>query len=673
MNHLQGRRREWGALVALVLVATAFRAWAAVAVPVPWITPDETVYGLLGRSLYLHGSLTILGGPTPFYSLLTPLLTGFPLSAFGLGTGHDVLQGLQAFVMSLAAVPVYLWGRTLVSKRSALVAAALTVATPALVYSGLMMSEVVFYPLLVVAAWAGAEAIARPTRRSQLLLVLAVLAASATRIQAIVLLPALATAAVADGALARSWSNLRRLRFAAGILGVLVLAWIAWRLGSGTGTLGGYEVIASTSYSLGDAARFVVYHGSSLLILCGLFPAAAVALLLVGAARRGERDPRARAYLAVASSLSVWLVVEVGVFASRYSDRIVERNLIGLAPVLFLGLVLWLERGAPGTGAERSAVALAAAALLLVLPVKRYVTVYGMHDAMTLIPLYKLVRATSPGTLVAVYSAVAGASAVAVALLPRRAFRAVPAVLLVALVAASVVSSRFVVDQARAQQRTFLGSDPRWIDEAAGGSVAYLYDGDPSWDGVWETLFFNEKVDRVYDLGEKQVPGPLPQTRVEVQPDGTVFVPPSGRQPTSYALVSNWFALVGDRVAQVTQLGLAQGGLNLWRLDTPLRVSTHTVGLQVNGDVYANTVAQLVAYDCTGGTFRLTLLVKQPETIDLRLNGKLVRRLDFPSPKPDEVWRGGLDVAGHAHDVCTLEVAPTGLLGTTVFEFDRDA
>src|SRR6185503_13875323 len=136
------RRSEWAALCALVLISTAFRAWAAVEVPVPWIAPDEMVYGLLGRSLWLHGSLSILGGPTPYYSLLTPLLAGFPLAAFGLGTGYDLLQGLQAFVMSLAAVPVYLWARTLVPRRSALTAAALTLATPVLAYSGLVMTEV---------------------------------------------------------------------------------------------------------------------------------------------------------------------------------------------------------------------------------------------------------------------------------------------------------------------------------------------------------------------------------------------------------------------------------------------------------------------------------------------------------------------------------------------------
>jgi hypothetical protein len=661
-------RRQWGALAALVLISTAFRAWAAVSVPVPWIAPDEMVYGLLGRSLYLHGSLEILGGPTPFYSLLVPALVGFPLSAFGLATGLDVTQGLQAFVMSLAAVPVYLWGRSLVSRRWALVAAALTVAAPGLTYAGLLMSEVLFYPLLVLAAWAGAQAIARPTRWSQALLVVAVLAVCATRVQGIVLLPVLLTAVIVDGWLGRSWANLRRLLPAAGVLGGLAVAWIAWRLGSGSGTLGGYEVITSTSYSIGAAAKFVLYHLASVLIICGLFPAAAVALLFVRAARRGEPDPQVRAYLAVASSLTVWLVLEVGIFASYYSDRIVERNLIGLGPVLFIGLVLWIDRGAPGSWVERSIVAAAAAVVLLVLPVRRLVNVFGTHDAMTMIPLYKLLRATSPGTMLAVYLVVGAAAALAFAVLPRRMVRIVPGVLLVALVGASVVAGQFAVDQSRLQQRTFLGNHPNWVDRKADGSVAYLYDGEPSWNGVWHTLFWNEKIDRVYDLGHAEVPGPLPQAHTEVRPDGTVFVPPSARQPGDYAVVSTWSTLAGEKEKGVKQQGLTQAGLRLWRVQRPLRFRDQISGLQVNGDIYATITGRLASYDCNKGTFRLTLIPKQQETVEIRVNGRLARRLEFREAAPS--WHGDFPVDGRGGE-CTLEVTPTGLVGTTVFQYDR--
>jgi hypothetical protein len=658
------RRSEWAALGALVLLSTAFRAWAAVEVPVPWIAPDEMVYGLLGRSLWLHGSLSILGGPTPYYSLLTPLLAGFPLAAFGLRTGYDLLQGLQAFVMSLAAVPVYLWARTLVPRRSALTAAALTLATPVLAYSGLVMTEVLFYPLLVTAAWAGAAAIARPTRHNQLVLLVAFVAVCATRIQAIVLVPALVTAALLDAWLARSWGRLRRQVPAAVGICVLLAGWAVWRLATGGGALGGYDVVASTSYSVGAATRFVLYHGASLLILCGLFPLAAVGVKLVEALRRGEQNESVRAYLAVAASLSVWVVVEVGVFASRYSDRIVERNLIGLAPVLFIGLVLWLARGPEGGWVVRGAVAAAALAVLLLLPVRTYVNVYGMHDALTLIPMFKLSTLTSLSTMAWVYRAVAVAAAVVFAFVPRRGLQWVPFALIVALVAASVVSSRFVVDEAQAQQRAFLANDPSWADHAGGTRIAYLYDGEPSWPGVWETVFFNTKIDRVYNLNVATVPGPLPQDEVTVRPDGMVVGPPPDQAPARYAVVSNWIRLHGDRRGEVIQQGLNQTGLVLWKLEQPLRLYSWISGLEPNGDISGE--ARLVAYNCKSGTFSVTLLIKQAEAVDISIDGKPVRHLEFPGPT---TWHGDLPVPERAGGTCTLSVKPTGLAGATVFEF----
>ncbi len=589
-----------------------------------------------------------------------------------LGTGYDLLQGLQALVMSLAAVPVYLWGRSLVSRRSALVAAALTVAAPGLTYAGFVMTEVLFYPLLVLAAWACAEAIARPSRRTHALLVVAVAAASATRLQAIVLLPVFATAALMDAAVVRSWRGLRRLIPAAAGLAALLVAWLVWRLASGSGALGGYDVVANTSYSFGSAVKFVVYHLASVLILSGLFPACAVVLMVVRALRRGETDPRVRAYLVVAVSLTAWFVVEVGVFASRYSDRIVERNLIALGPVLFIGLVLWLERGPTGSYVERAAVALAAAAVLLVFPVKRFVNVFGTHDAMTLIPFYNLLQASSPGTLVAVYSAVAGVAAVAFALLPRRALRIVPVLLLAALAAASVASSRYVADQARAQQAMFLGADPSWVDHASQGSVAYVYDGDPDWNGVWETLFWNRRIDRVYVLGDTEVPGPLPQKGVIIAPRGTLTLPLGRLRTPEYAVISTRFTLVGQPVAQIAQQGLRQGGLALWQVSPPLRVSTWTTGTEGNGDIFATGRAQVAAFDCTRGRFLLTFLIKEPETVDLLLDGRLVKRLSFPSPRGYEVWRGTVAVSAHTADrPCFLQIAPSGLLGTTVLAFER--
>jgi hypothetical protein len=334
--------------------------------------------------------------------------------------------------------------------------------------------------------------------------------------------------------------------------------------------------------------------------------------------------------------------------------------------VLFIGLVLWLARGPDGGYVVRGAVAAGALAVLLLLPVRRYVDIYGMHDALTLIPMFKLSTLTSLSTMAWVYRAVAVAAAAAFAFVPRRGLQWVPFALIVALVAASVVSSRFVVDEARAQQRAFLGADPSWADHAGGSRITYLYDGEPSWPGVWETVFFNTNIDRVYDLNVATVPGPLPQDDVTVRPDGTVVGQPSHLTRTRYAIVSNWIKLHGERRGEVTQQGLNQTGLVLWKLEQPLRLRTWISGLEPNGDISGE--ARLVAYNCKSGTFSVTLLIKQAEIVDISIDGNPVRHLEFPGPT---TWHGDLPAPERAGRTCTLTVKPTGLAGTTVFEFHR--
>ena len=262
----------------------------------PWIAPDEMVYGLLGRSLYSTGTLAILGGPTPFYSALVPAFVGLPLSMGDLQFGYGLLKVLQALVMSLTAVPVYFWGRSLVGRRWAFVAAVLTLAAPALVYSGLVMTEVLFYPIFVLSAWAMARVIENPTWQRQALFVVAVGAAISTRLQAVVLLPAFVTALGLDALLARSPVRLRRFGPLIVALGLLATAWLGWRLASSEPALGGYDVVTHASYGVGRTARFVVYHAGSLVLLTGVVPACALLLLLGAAARRRDVDERFRAF-----------------------------------------------------------------------------------------------------------------------------------------------------------------------------------------------------------------------------------------------------------------------------------------------------------------------------------------------------------------------------------------
>src|SRR5262245_59160452 len=83
-----------GAASALVRFAAARRF------EIPWISPDEEIYVLLGRSFWTDGSFSILGASAPYYSFLYPVLAGGPLAVFGVEHGLDALQFVQAIVMS---------------------------------------------------------------------------------------------------------------------------------------------------------------------------------------------------------------------------------------------------------------------------------------------------------------------------------------------------------------------------------------------------------------------------------------------------------------------------------------------------------------------------------------------------------------------------------------------
>ena len=130
--------------------------------------------------------------------------------------------------MSLVAVPVYLWGRTLMARGWALVAAALSLCLPALAFTGFVMTEVAFYPIVVLAAWALARALARPTAVTQSLALGAIALAVATRLQAIVFVPVVVLALALQLVFERSGPRAARRYLP--LLGGLVTIHSGWRI-----------------------------------------------------------------------------------------------------------------------------------------------------------------------------------------------------------------------------------------------------------------------------------------------------------------------------------------------------------------------------------------------------------------------------------------------------------
>jgi len=626
----------------LVTVSTLFRFWGGTLVPSPWINPDEIIYGALGRSLYHDGTFRILGRPTEFISLVYPALVGGPLSLGNLERGYHLLKLIQALVMSLTAVPVYLWARSLGARGWAFVAAALAVAIPGLAYSGLIMTEVAFYPVVLLAAYALAAALERPTLGRQALLVLACAAAAMTRLQAFVLLPVLVTAAGIDVLLDRRRPRrILRLAPAAGALVLLAAAWAGWRLRNGgalSRVFGAYEPAGQIHYGAGRAGRFVLYHFADLAFFTGIVPICAVLALLVAGNRA---DARLRAYLATTLALCLWFPLEVGVFASQHVGYLAERNMLPLAPVLFVGFAVWLARGAPRPRLVTAASAAAVLALVAALPLSKLARPEAFPDSFTLLPLIRL-RKDSPGADAEVLLlAVCLALLLAFAFLPRRLLVLLPLVLVAAFGAVSIEATNRISFEADFLAGQTSGPVHRWIDERTAGPVAYLYIGEPNWPAAWQSFFWNRRVAHVYDLLTARIPGGLPQDSVGPLEDGRLVLVDGSPAQGDY-VVSQYPVAFRGRV-----IGSAGEGFQLWRLNPPFRIS---VWIQrVAGHV------RVLAYACRPSRLRLEVVGTPGSPIDLRRNDRPYRRVVVPE---SSTWSG------------SIPAAPPRPVGTRLCTFD---
>ena len=177
----------------MVLVAAAVRVVQTRGLVAPIVLCDEFIYANLAKNLADHGQY-LFRDVTLHQSLLYPLLIAPAWFADSMGTTYALAKGITASAMALTAVPVYLWGRRIAPPAGALLAAALTLLLPGFFYSELLMTEAVFLPAFVLAVFAIAYMLERPTLLAQLLAFAAIGLAVSIRVQGIVLLLVVPTA-----------------------------------------------------------------------------------------------------------------------------------------------------------------------------------------------------------------------------------------------------------------------------------------------------------------------------------------------------------------------------------------------------------------------------------------------------------------------------------------------
>ncbi|MEZ5102654.1 MAG: glycosyltransferase family 39 protein [Thermoleophilia bacterium] len=613
---------EGGGLVVLVLAAAAARILLGRDVVAPGVVGDELTYASWARAFAESGDLADLHA-TPLGNLLYQLLISPAWLAGDMQTTYGLAKAIGAGAMCLVAVPVHLLARRLVGPWWSLLAVALTLALPSFVYAGTLLTETAFLPVFALAALACARMLERPTRASQGLVVLAIALACLVRVQALVLVLALLTAiplkAVLDLRAAREPLRGRPLARALApyrwTLAAIVLAAVLYVVVGavrGTGLAGGlgfYGAAVEDGYRPGFALRYVLLHLGEAPLAVGVVPVVALVALVGVAWRRGASTTAAeRAFLAVAACVPAWVVLQTGVFSSRFSERITERYVACALPLLVVALVLWCARGLPR---PRGWIAVAVAAPLagvLLLPLDGLIaSPLLIVDTFGVVPLRWLANELplGSGDMRLVLGLALLAVAVAVSTGPRRWLRlGLPAALLVYLaLAQAVVQSDLAAASANYRNAPGLGGDANWLDRAVGADadVLLLYTTSPD-ANQQQTLFQQLRFWNRSARDERNLSGDAfraPNT--VVGPDGSLVAlfPELPLPAPEYVLVDALVPLVGETV-------VARPPFVLLRPELPLRAVLVPEGIAPDGWAGASSSYDVYA-PAPGGRVQLQL------------------------------------------------------------------
>jgi hypothetical protein len=647
----------WLWVAAIVAGSAGVRIVLAHRVVTPWIMVDELIYSELAKSLAANGHFLVRDVPSNGYGFVYPALIAPAFGFFdSVPRAYAVAKTINAVVMSLAAVPAYLLARRLVGPRPAVIAAALAVAIPSLLYTGMLMTENAFYPLFLLTALLLVLTLERPTPARQVVLLGVCGVGFATRQQAIAFFPAVLVAPVLHGWIERDLrQRLRRFVTLYGVAaGAVVLALVATvaRGRSPLSLLGAYRVAAHGGYSAREVVRYVLWHGAELDLYVGIVPLAA--LLVLWLAPRAA-SPGARAYAAATLPLVGFFLIEVAAFASKESARIEERNDFYLAPLMLIALVALTDDRVVSRARRPVLIgAIAAGALPVAVPFARFVNRSAVSDTFGLLPWWWLEdRGIDPGSLRYVALGIGLVAALAFVVVPRRFSPAFAALVAAYFVCASVVveNGRHGIHQAAAASlRAGIRVPHRdWIDRAVGrkSHVAFLWHETGETRPLWNNEFFNRSVGDVYTIdGPDPSDGGLPETSVRERDDGTL-VAASGVPRVRYA--ASYTDIAGTPIARDTAIGLV-----LYRVNGPLVVLTRVTGLFP--DTWSGRRVTYRRLRCAGGQLSVRLgtdehLFASPQLVTATVRGKVVGSIEV---QPAEQPIFGVALEPDARGVCSV-------------------
>jgi len=592
---------DWVWLAGIVVASAALRAWLVRAMPAPFVFVDELIYSELARSIADAGTFAVRGVPTSGYSVLYPILLAPAYAIFDvLPSAYAAAKTTNAVAMSLAAVPAWLIARRVAGRSLALVCAVTAVAVPSMAYTATVVTETLFYPVALVFAWTLVRTLERPSPGRIAALAAALVAAVLTRSQALGFVGAIVIAPLILAALRRDARVIRRFVPLLGGLVALALLVVVAQLARGrslSDLLGAYSVVGQGGYDLGQVLRFWLWHVEELTLYVAVVPVVALVVLLWRAPRL---PPAVQEHLAATVALVATSALVVGAFASRFaSDRIQDRYLFFLVPLLVAALAAWVELGAPRPRVPLVVGSVVALGLVALFPYARFVGEPAKSDTFGLLPLWTANAHLLAGSYWLTVVAVALGLVALFALVPSRFALSVPLVLL----GVFVVLSRPVWSGPHGVLRSgegalfqgIRGVDRGWIDARvpAGDDVAVLWTGRADRFTVNQNEFFNRRVGDVYYTSQP-TPGGIGETPVRIDAQGVV------RTPTGGTIVAPYALLDGSVTPDGTVVARDELGTTLWSLRGPLTSLTSVKGLYPN-DTWSGAHVSWKRLRCRGG------------------------------------------------------------------------
>ena len=576
-------------ILSIYLWLCVLYGWEASGHVTIWLNSDELEMAQLSRGIAEDGEPMRRGIPHGSRDLYAWVLA--PVWWIDdVGQAYGAAKYLNVLLMTAAVFPAYGLARMVVSRPWALFSAAGSGMIPGLYYSAMLVEEPLAYPWATLAAYLIAKSLAVRTLgwfglATAVSLLAPVVREQLAVVPAAFVVAVLALVATGDAAKReyRRWSRWDWVGAITLAVGVVIIVNAAVSHVS-------YAWLVATIFYKDRMLEHGLWAVGALAIGIGVLPMVAGLAALI---RRGEPWTRElRAVVATSGALIVgfgwYTAIKAAYISSAFSTLVVERNLIYVAPLLFVGTAMFFERPLVRWWAVAGAAGVTLAALLLSYQYKLDVRIYSDAPGFSLLQAanraygWTADRARVIVLLLLVLSVV-------VVFLPRLTARAVrPVLAVVALLvltwtlagqmSAASASNTFSEELSDDIDRPF-----DWIDRTTGGaSTLYLGQRLTDFNGLWQMEFWNRSLGHVWST-DGSAPGPGPTLTPDlVDPaTGAITQPP---EPVEYVVTDPGIDLVGRVVRRHAHF--AAGTKTYWRLfriEPPLRLQNSTRGVSQDG------------------------------------------------------------------------------------------